>query len=145
MLLAPFTRRLGRLIKPGSTSACNSFRSLCSIVHEPESAAATSPYPGAKNVPITTNLAFFGGPRNVEPIPVPIPCFQTMTATGEKVEGVDGVQILDSETAVEIYKAMVKLQTVDVLFYEAQRQVMIKFGSGVGMWEMIRCQDNMLS
>ena len=37
------------------------------------------------------------------------------------------------DTAVRMYEIMVKLQTVDTIFYEAQRQVGTAAGVGVGV------------
>lgn len=53
----------------------------------------------------------------------PIPCYRTIDASGAPICGAEYSDQFDEELALRIYQTMVKLNTVDVLFYEAQRQV----------------------
>lgn len=47
----------------------------------------------------------------------------TLDSAGREVPGASLPHELPRETAVRMYETMVKLQTVDTIFYEAQRQV----------------------
>jgi len=76
-------------------------------------------FPGGR-VPFCSNLQFVGGP-NAEHNP--LACYRTIDSTGVGVSGALIPHPLDETTAVQIYKTMVALQTVDIIFYEAQRQV----------------------
>ena len=51
----------------------------------------------------------------------PMPCFRVLDETGKRIKGTDQYD-MDEKLAKDIYKAMVQLQTLDTLFYEAQRQ-----------------------
>lgn len=76
-------------------------------------------FPGG-SVPFTQLLSFRGGaftPR------APMACYRTLDASGREVPGAAVPHPLSQETAVRMYETMVKLQTVDTIFYEAQRQV----------------------
>lgn len=81
-------------------------------------------FPGG-SVPFTAGMDWHGGsfaPR------APLPCYRTIDGAGRKVEGAAIPHPLPRETAVRMYETMVKLQTADVLFYEAQRQVRWSLG-----------------
>ena len=75
-------------------------------------------FPGGA-VPFTDQLSFKGGPTNAA---APIPCYRTINDAGEEIPGAAVPYPLDKETAVKMYKTMISLQTVDTIFYEAQRQ-----------------------
>lgn len=83
-------------------------------------------FPGAKSAPITTDLDYWGGAMDMRPVPIPMPCFSTLHASGQPIDEAEAVaKEFTDDIALEVYQTMVKLQTVDVLFYEAQRQVML--------------------
>lgn len=54
-------------------------------------------------------------------LPSAVPC-STLDSAGREVPGASLPHDLPRETAVRMYETMVKLQTVDTIFYEAQRQ-----------------------
>ena len=56
----------------------------------------------------------------------PMPCFRVLDETGKRIKGTDQYD-MDEKLAKDIYKAMVQLQTLDTLFYEAQRQGRFSF------------------
>jgi len=78
--------------------------------------------PGGK-VPLTGQLTFIGGPLQGPRIAT----YRTIDMTGRPVEGSHVPHSLDRETAIKIYKTMATLQTMDTLFYEAQRQGRFSF------------------
>ena len=78
-------------------------------------------------VPFTSSLNFQGGMSS--PLPT-MPCYRTIDSTGMDIVGGDIHQIpddLSKDTAIKMYKTMVALQTVDTIFYEAQRQGRFSF------------------
>ncbi|KAL4423414.1 hypothetical protein ABPG77_009992 [Micractinium sp. CCAP 211/92] len=80
-------------------------------------------FPGG-SVPFTAGMDWHGGsfaPR------APLPCYRTIDGAGREVGGAAIPHPLPRETAVRMYETMVKLQTADVLFYEAQRQGRFSF------------------
>lgn len=97
-------------------------------------------FPGAKSTPITTDLEFWGGVMEAKPVPIPMPCFSTLQASGQPLDAAEEVakQFTD-DLALRMYQSMVKLQTVDVLFYEAQRQVMLCW---LGLYEWV-CREQL--
>ena len=76
-------------------------------------------FPGGK-VPFSAAMHFVGGP-SVEASP--IPCYRTLDSTGAELPDAAVPHPLDEATAVRMYRTMVALQSVDTIFYEAQRQV----------------------
>lgn len=76
-------------------------------------------FPGGA-VPFTSELRFTGGPTIQS---TPIPCYRTINGAGEEIPEALVPHSLDKATAVKMYKTMVSVQTVDTIFYEAQRQV----------------------
>lgn len=76
-------------------------------------------FPGG-SVPFTPTLTFVGGTFSPR---APLPCYRTIDAAGHAVGEADVPHVLGQDTAVRMYQTMVKLQTVDTIFYEAQRQV----------------------
>lgn len=76
-------------------------------------------FPGGK-VPFTDALKFQGGKLLQK---APIPCYRTLDSDGGLIEGATVPRDLSQEKAELIYKTMVSLQTLDTIFYEAQRQV----------------------
>lgn len=80
-------------------------------------------FPGG-SVPFTSQLSWAGGPAN--PIST-IPCYRTIDATGQEIPDAHIPHPLDQSTAIKMYKTMLTLQTVDTIFYEAQRQGRFSF------------------
>jgi 2-oxoisovalerate dehydrogenase E1 component alpha subunit len=56
----------------------------------------------------------------------PMPCFRVLDETGKRIKGTDQYD-MEETMAKDIYKSMVQLQTLDTLFYEAQRQGRFSF------------------
>ncbi|KAG2433713.1 hypothetical protein HXX76_008081 [Chlamydomonas incerta] len=79
--------------------------------------------PGGR-VPYTPELRFLGGPD--APIPT-MPCYRTIDATGQDVPGAHIPHPLSQDLALRMYGAMARLQTMDTMFYEAQRQGRFSF------------------
>lgn len=80
-------------------------------------------FPGGA-VPFTRDLNFKGGSFAPH---APLPCYRTVDTSGREVEGAAVPHPLPRETAVRMYETMIKLQTVDTIFYEAQRQGRFSF------------------
>ncbi|KAL4854263.1 2-oxoisovalerate dehydrogenase subunit alpha 2 [Chlorella vulgaris] len=80
-------------------------------------------FPGG-SVPFTAAMSFLGGTFSPR---APLPCYRTIDSAGLAIADADIPHELDQETAVKMYKTMVTLQTVDVIFYEAQRQGRFSF------------------
>ena len=80
-------------------------------------------FPGRMRVPFQSQLGF------VRPTDEgTIPCYRVLGDDGDLVEGADvSEDDLDREEALNIYTTMVKLQTMDQIFYDAQRQGRISF------------------
>ena len=55
-----------------------------------------------------------------------IPCFRVLDETGRSVSGSEKYEV-EEPLARDMYKTMVRLQTLDTLFYEAQRQGRFSF------------------
>lgn len=83
-------------------------------------------FPGGA-VPFTFHLHFTGGPSTSTTSSPTIPCYRTIDSAGLEVNGAEIFHDLDQPTAVKMYKTMVTLQTVDTIFYEAQRQGRFSF------------------
>ncbi|KAG2438412.1 hypothetical protein HYH02_010867 [Chlamydomonas schloesseri] len=79
--------------------------------------------PGGR-VPYTAELRFLGGPD--APIPT-MPCYRTIDSTGQDVPGAHIPHPLSQDLALRMYGAMARLQTMDTMFYEAQRQGRFSF------------------
>lgn len=77
-------------------------------------------FPGGP-IHFTSAMSFQGGPAT--PDAPRIPCYRTLDQTGQPLPEADVPHRLDQSTAVELYTAMARLQTMDTIFYEAQRQV----------------------
>lgn len=80
-------------------------------------------FPGGA-VPFTSRLSFAGGPSAPRD---PLPCYRTIDSTGAEVPGAAVPHPLDQPTAARLYATMVRLQTADTIFYEAQRQGRFSF------------------
>ncbi|CAK0771037.1 hypothetical protein CVIRNUC_003826 [Coccomyxa viridis] len=80
-------------------------------------------FPGGR-VPFTDQLSFEGGPLAPR---APISCYRTLDSKGSNIPGTQVLHSLSEELALRMYTTMVKLQTMDVIFYEAQRQGRFSF------------------
>ncbi|XP_024536640.1 2-oxoisovalerate dehydrogenase subunit alpha 1, mitochondrial [Selaginella moellendorffii] len=77
-------------------------------------------FPGAKAA-FTSRMEFIS-PNAAEAVP----CFRILDDLGRALDGSD-IPEIDSSLAVKMYHTMVRLQTFDSIFYEAQRQGRISF------------------
>lgn len=124
-------RRLQPQLAVGATFVSSPHPQNTSAAPEAEATQQSLDYPGGKGVPNTPVLEFFGGKKESRPIPPLIPCFRSLDALGEPLVECDHESLskFSDDVAVRVYETMAKLQTVDVLFYEAQRQGRISFYS----------------
>jgi len=80
-------------------------------------------FPGRMRVPFQNDFGFVR--PSDEGV---IPCYRVLDSDGNFVEGSDmSDEDLDRESALKMYTTMVKLQTMDQIFYDAQRQGRISF------------------
>jgi 2-oxoisovalerate dehydrogenase E1 component alpha subunit len=88
---------------------------------------ASMDFPGG-SVPFTTKLEFWGGQSKInQSPPIPMPCYRTMDSSGQEIAEALVPHPLDQTTAERMYKTMITLQTVDTIYYEAQRQGRFSF------------------
>jgi 2-oxoisovalerate dehydrogenase E1 component alpha subunit len=128
-------------LQTGSLSSLNKFQlsfstTLSSHLDDPQGSSTLNnkashgddkmDFPGGA-VPFTSNLHFTGGHSTSNYSAPTIPCYRTIDSAGLEVPGAEIFHDLDQPTAVKIYKTMVTLQTVDTIFYEAQRQGRFSF------------------
>jgi len=52
-----------------------------------------------------------------------MPCYRVLDAAGRPLDGAEVPHPLSEAEAVQLYNAMARMQVMDTLFYEAQRQV----------------------
>ena len=83
--------------------------------------------PGRPTLPFAASLTFVGGRGNTTPVPVPIPVFRTLTEAGAEVDGVTLNDDLDQASALAVHASLARLQTMDALFHECQRQGRFSF------------------
>jgi 2-oxoisovalerate dehydrogenase E1 component alpha subunit len=88
-----------------------------------ETAPEHMEFPGG-HVPFTALPRFVGGPGTAT---APLPCYRTIDASGREVPECEVPHPFERPTAVRVYSTMVSLQTVDTIFYEAQRQGRFSF------------------
>ena len=74
------------------------------------------------NLPVTKDLHIVDTLQEMAKIPV----FRVLSPSGKLLEGAPDPK-LSKETAVEMYKMMLKIQALDDIFYNAQRQGRISF------------------
>jgi hypothetical protein len=76
-------------------------------------------FPGG-SIPLTSQLHFIEGQvaSNSK-----IPCYRTLDATGNDLPDAAVPHPVDQPLAQQLYTVMARLQVMDTLFYEAQRQV----------------------
>lgn len=77
-------------------------------------------FPGGR-VPFTSALQFIGGAFDTSRSK--IPCYRTLDGTGQHIEDAAVPHELSQEQATQLYTAMAKLQVMDTICYDAQRQV----------------------
>jgi len=85
-----------------------------------------------RRLPYTTTLTFYGGPgRPTAPASGgPIPAFWTVDGAGAPIAGAPPVPLDfpdDGAAALAVYASMARLQVMDTLFFEAQRQGRFSF------------------
>ena len=56
---------------------------------------------------------------------LPMSCYRTVDSSGQDIKGADVPHQLGQDIATKMYSTMAALQTVDTIFYEAQRQVLV--------------------
>ncbi|KAF0852868.1 mitochondrial branched-chain amino acid degradation 2-oxoisovalerate dehydrogenase alpha subunit [Andalucia godoyi] len=95
-------------------------RFLSSAVHSgsPRTLGEVSNFPGAK-APFTHDLSFLKGND-------PLPVFRILSANGEVLNPAYDPKLTD-EHAVKLMEGMVRLNTLDMILYNAQRQGRISF------------------
>jgi hypothetical protein len=79
-------------------------------------------FPGGR-VPFTSTPAFVGGAFDTTAGAAKIPCYRTLDGTGAHIEEAVVPHELSQEQATQIYTSMAKLQVMDTICYDAQRQV----------------------
>jgi len=80
-------------------------------------------FPGG-SVRFSEGLQFIGGSFSDGPR---IPCYRTLDATGQGIPEAEVPHQMEEGLALRVYTAMAQLQTMDTLFYEAQRQGRFSF------------------
>jgi 2-oxoisovalerate dehydrogenase E1 component alpha subunit len=86
----------------------------------------TLEFPGGR-VPFTHSMDFLGGP--LTPSSPRIPCYRTLDGTGKHIPDAAVPHDLKQQEAVALYTAMAKLQVMDTICYDTQRQVSAELGS----------------
>ncbi|PSC75990.1 2-oxoisovalerate dehydrogenase subunit alpha 2, mitochondrial-like [Micractinium conductrix] len=94
-----------------------------SAAASPTAADDRMDFPGG-SVPFSRSPAWVGGAFSPR---APLPCYRTLDASGREVPGAAVPHPLSREVAVKMYETMVRLQTADTIFYEAQRQGRFSF------------------
>jgi 2-oxoisovalerate dehydrogenase E1 component alpha subunit len=85
-------------------------------------------FPGAK-VPTTSRISFVGG---ADTALERLPCYRTLRSAGQPIPDAAVPYPIDKDLALRMHEIMVKLQVMDLIFYEAQRQVPISSTSDYG-------------
>jgi hypothetical protein len=98
-------------------------RRLASVAQPPAAEAEVMEYPGGV-VPFTSALGFRGGTLGPE---TTIPCYRTLDGVGQALPEAQVPRPLPQALATRMYESMARLQTMDTLFYEAQRQGRFSF------------------
>lgn len=78
-------------------------------------------FPGGR-VPFTNTLQFIGGVFDSDH--AKIPCYRTLDGSGQQIEDAMVPHDLQQQEATKLYQAMAKLQVMDTICYDAQRQVL---------------------
>eukprot|EP00882_Tetradesmus_deserticola_P001971 GHRQ01002112.1.p2 GENE.GHRQ01002112.1~~GHRQ01002112.1.p2 ORF type:complete len:159 (+),score=41.88 GHRQ01002112.1:386-862(+) len=115
-------KQLQRQLSSASTAAAAAAAALGETnIQDP---ADTLEFPGGR-VPFTHSLNFLGGP--LTPSSPRIPCYRTLDGTGRHIPDAAVPHDLQQPEAVSLYKAMAKLQVMDTICYDAQRQGRFSF------------------
>ena len=69
---------------------------------------------------LQVQLTMVGGPASDAP---PMSCYRTVDSIGAAIADADVPHQIGQDLATKMYSTMAALQTVDTVFYEAQRQV----------------------
>lgn len=124
-----FLQQLQRQFSSASSaSAAEAAAPAGTTVQDP---ADTLEFPGGR-VPFTNSMDFLGGqltsssPR--------IPCYRTVDGTGKQIADAAVPHDLQQPDAVALYTAMAKLQVMDTICYDAQRQVSAELDMLLLMW-----------
>lgn len=80
-------------------------------------------FPGG-NIPFTDQLRLQGGP---DADPPKMSCYRTLDSSGRSLAEAQLPHKVDKELALRMYRSMASVQTVDTIFYEAQRQGRFSF------------------
>ncbi|KAG1651395.1 hypothetical protein FOA52_008452 [Chlamydomonas sp. UWO 241] len=78
------------------------------------------------NVRLTPELSFVGGFEDLTEA-TRRPIYRTLNAAGREIPGAVLPHPLGKEDAVKMYSTMARLQTMDTMFYDAQRQGRFSF------------------
>lgn len=81
----------------------------------------TLDFPGGR-VPFTAQMKFISGANDQR-----MPCYRVLDDDGYVLPGTTVFEQVKEEMAVKMYSKMVSVQTVDTIFYEAQRQGRLSF------------------
>lgn len=79
---------------------------------------------------MTRALRFAGGPSSDPAAPGSMsrmPCYRVLDAAGRPLAGADAPHALGEAAAAKLYSTMARLQVMDTIFYEAQRQGRFSF------------------
>lgn len=85
---------------------------------------ASMEFPGGR-VPFTTSPQFVGGVFDTSG--AKIPCYRTLDGTGKHIEDAAIPHELQQDQATQLYTSMAKLQVMDTICYDAQRQGRFSF------------------
>jgi hypothetical protein len=103
-----------------SASSASAAAAAAPAERTPPEPADTLEFPGGR-VPFTHSMEFLGGP--LTPSSPRIPCYRTLDGTGKHIPDAEVPHDLQQQDAVALYTAMAKLQVMDTICYDAQRQV----------------------
>ncbi|RAL48149.1 hypothetical protein DM860_005573 [Cuscuta australis] len=144
LLKTLFFQNKKRLLSPGGGSAVAAATTILSIRRRLMSTGAMLPqqsppftdscaddtlcptldFPGG-SVPFTSKMNFISGSGEDEGR---IPCYRVLDEDGNFLPATAGVhQVIGEEMAVKMYSTMVRVETADTIFYEAQRQGRLSF------------------
>ncbi|XP_058188893.1 2-oxoisovalerate dehydrogenase subunit alpha 2, mitochondrial-like isoform X2 [Rhododendron vialii] len=120
------SRFLGPLVSCDHTPTLSSFprfestKSQNQLLHDQNQDIQALDFPGG-TVPFTPEMRFISEASRER-----IPCYRVLDDNGNLIMHSSFVQV-NKEDAVKMYSTMVTLQTMDTIFYEAQRQGRISF------------------
>ncbi|CAI8598886.1 unnamed protein product [Vicia faba] len=122
-ILTHFKSRITHLLadrrKPHLTNS-HPRRFNCTTANNPSIHDQVIDFPGG-NVKFIPHMRFLS-----ESTENRVPCYRVLNNNGDQISGTQSVQVSE-DVAVKMYNDMVALQTMDTIFYEAQRQGRISF------------------